>query len=271
MSEATIEKMVQDCATSVKPVVEEIEAVLKTASVKGADESSVNINGKTHWLHALNNDSLVHYRISDKRGDIATDITGTIVHDHFVSYFSKLEGVEHAMCNAHHLRELKAVFEIDKESWGRDMARLLRFGNYCARYKQNMDQTWIAKFTALYHKIILKGLDFHAGLFPPSKPKCGRPKRRPGHNLLLRLQNRAGDTLRFLGNPEVPFTNNQSEQSLRMIKGKQKTSGCFRTTEGANNFVAVRSYTATAQRQGNNTFTSLVFAAQRTPINFSQA
>ncbi len=269
MSEATIVKMVQECAATTDPIVTKIESLLKVAPVKGADESSVNINGKTNWLHTLCNDQLVHYRISERRGDIASDLTGVVTHDHFVSYYARLENVEHAVCNAHHLRELKAAFEIDKEPWARDMARLLRFGNYCARHKQDISPEWIAKFTKLYHKIILIGLDFHTALTPLSKPSRGRLKRRPGHNLLLRLQTRADDVLRFLSNPDVPFTNNQSERCLRMIKVKQKISGCFRTTKGAEDFVTVRSYTATAQKQGFNVFGVLVAVTKKNPINLA--
>ena len=100
------------------------------------------------------------------------------------------------------------------------------------------------------------------------KPKRGRVKRRPGHNLVLRLQKYDEDVLRFLSNPEVPFTNNQAEQSLRMIKVKQKISGCFRTIEGANKFLTVRSYTATTQKQGIKTLEALTHVFQGTPYSF---
>jgi hypothetical protein len=76
-------------------------------------------------LHTLCNNNLVYYRTSEKRGDVPTDLQGVVVHDHFQSYFSKMKGVAHAMCNAHHLRELKAISEIDKEPWAKHLSRLL--------------------------------------------------------------------------------------------------------------------------------------------------
>ena len=69
---------------------------------------------------------------------------------------------------------------------------------------------------------------------------------------------------------EVPFTNNLSEQSLRMVKVKQKVSGGFRTFDGAKDFLAVRSYTASAQKNGVNVFDALSKAFQGNPFNFTQ-
>lgn len=71
------------------------------------------------------------------------------------------------------------------------------------------------------------------------KPR-GQKCRRTGHNLLLRLQSRKEDVLRFLADLSVPFTNNRAEQDLRMMKVRQKISGCFRTTAGAEDFAAMK-------------------------------
>ena len=196
------------------------------------------------------------------------DLAGTVVHDHFVSYYTKLDEAIHALCNAHHLRELKAVDEIDKEPWAKNMIRLLRLGcHFVTEKRQDINDKWLKRFEALYHKIIRDGLDYHENLDPLKKPSRGKTKRRPGHNLLLRLCNRADDVLRFLYNPEVPFTNNLSEQSLRMIKVKQKISGCFRTIGGVKRFLTIRSYTATAKKQGLNIINSLICTFSGPPID----
>ena len=268
MSAATITSFERTCYANVNQVVEEIEARLKITHFKGADESGVRINGKTRWLHTLCNNELVHYRASDKRGDVPTDVKGIVIHDHFASYYSKMndDNLLHALCNAHHLRELKAVIEIDKEPWARRMYSLLLIGCNAKRNFQNISVEWLAKFKRLYNLIISKGLAYHEKLGVFGKPKRGRVKRRHGHNLLLRLEKRSEDTLRFLHDSDVHFTNNISERALRMIKVKQKISGCFRTSDGAKNFLTIRSYTATAQRQGYRILDVLIAAFQNTPF-----
>ena len=83
----------------------------------------------------------------------------------------------------------------------------------------------------------------------------------------MRLKNKADYILRFLTDSEVPFTNNLAECSIRMVKVKQKVSGCFRTFEGASNFLTVRSFTATAQKQGIKPLDALASIFQATPIS----
>ena len=164
----------------------------------------------------------VYYRVAQKRGDLLAGLCGTVVHDHWKSYFT-LEGVQHALCNAHHLRELKALEEIEKEAWAFRMSRLLKRLLKCHKAPP------FERVMTLYDRIIADGLEFHA-----SQQKLSGRKRRIGHNLLLRLQKFKNAVLRFLFTPGVPFTNNQAEQDIRMIKVKQKISGCFSTLYGAN-------------------------------------
>src|SRR3954447_5370865 len=85
----------------------------------------------------------------------------------------------------------------------------------------------------------------------------GRPQRRTGHNLLLRLTTRKDDVLRFLTDPAVPFTNNEAESDGRMMKVRQKISGGFRSEQGARDFAIIRSLIATAKKQGWNIIQAL--------------
>ena len=115
-----------------------------------------------------------------------------------------------------------------------------------------------------YDAILKEGIAFHESL--PSlvratakgqRKRRGRPRRRTGHNLLLRLSTRKEDVLRFLTDPDVPFTNNQAEQDGRMMKVKQKISGGFRSEDGANTFVVNRTVISTAKKQGWNILKAL--------------
>jgi transposase len=176
------------------------------------------------------------------------------VHDHWHPYYT-LKGVLHALCNAHHLRELKALVEIEKEDWARRMQRLLRRACHAVNLARALDLPLRPELIALiercYDAIVADGLAFHAG--QPALAKAwprGRPPRRVGHNLLLRLSTRKPDVLRFLTDPRVPFTNNLAERDGRMMKLRQKISGGFRSEQGAADFAVIRSLISTTRKQG---------------------
>ena len=123
-----------------------------------------------------------------------------------------------------------------------------------------------------YDAILAEGLGFHEAQVPlaPAAMKGGgkwrgRAPRRTGHNLLLRLATRKQDTLRFLHDPTVPFTNNQAERDGRMMKLRQKISGGFRSPEGAMDFALIRSFFSTAKKQGWN----IIDALTRDPSNLA--
>ena len=127
----------------------------------------------------------------------------------------------------------------------------------------------IDQISELYNQIVSAGLDFHQRLEPLESPGCrGKKKKRPGHNLLVRLRDFKQETLRFLTDPLVPFTNNQAEQDLRMMKVKQKVSGCFRTMTGAEEFCIIRSFVSSRRKQGLSIFQGLVRAAQGPVFSF---
>ena len=172
-----------------------------------------------------------------------------------------MPGVLHALCNAHHSRELKALMEIEKEAWAFSMYRFLRQSchavNIAKRKETALNPRFNAWLAARYDRIVAQGLAFHEAQPPPARPNGsygkkprGQKRRRTGHNLLLRLQSRKDDVLRFLTDPETPFTNNQAERDLRMMKVRQKISGSFRTTAGAEDFAVLRTVLSTAAKQG---------------------
>ena len=261
---ATIATMSRACAERLHGFVETVRDLVAGAPVKHMDETGFRIGGRTQWLHIFSTALLTFYRVASKRGSLLSGVTGIVVHDHWKPYYT-MKGVLHALCNAHHLRELKALVEIEKEEWARKMQRLLRRACHAVNLAKEpgvrLKPPLIELFHRSYDRILKEGFAFHEAQ-PPlvgagERKRRGRQRRRVGHNLLLRLRTRREDVLRFLIEADVPFTNNQAERDGRMMKVKQKISGGFRSEEGANIFVTIRSVISTAKKQGWNVLETL--------------
>ncbi len=255
-------------AEDLAPVVAQIAAWIAGAAVRHLDETGFRIGGRTRWLHTVSTVALTQYRVSEKRGAMpATLRGGVIVHDHFKPYFT-LPGVEHALCNAHHLRELKALIDIEKEPWARRMSRLLvraarRVERAIAQGRTALAAGPARHILSVYDAIVRRGLAFHEAQPPLARrPGArGRTPKRVGHNLLERLRVYKTEVLRFVSDFAVPFTNNQAEQDIRMMKVKMKISGGFRTWAGAETFAILRSVLSTARKQGLDILHTLTIPA----------
>jgi transposase len=263
ISVASVAAMVRRKAAELTGFADAVGTAAKNATVKHADETGIRVGAALHWLQALATTLLTFYTATLKRGEITVCTAGVVVHDHFKSYFG-LEGILHALCNQHHLRELKALIEIEKEPWAKDMARLLRMACHAANLARRREvavRPWfLSVFIVRYRHIVADALAFHEAQTPldlPGRKKRGRLKRRPGHNLAIRLRDYEDAALRFLHDPTVPFTNNIGELAMRMAKLKMKVSGCFRTMAGANDFSILRGSIDTARKQGWSVFDTL--------------
>jgi transposase len=242
-----------------------IGGLVARAPVRCLDETGFRIGGKTQWLHTASTDALTSYRMSDKRGALPKGLKGgVIVHDHFKPYYT-MPHVAHALCNAHHLRELKALIEFEKEQWAGQMRDLLLEANKAVRGavaqgERALPTLILRGAIKRYNAIVRRGLAFHRKQKPLARQPGARGAvpHRPGYNLLMRLHKFKGDVLRFLYDFAVPFTNNQAEQDLRMMKVKMKISGGFRTMAGAQTFACLRSVISTARKQGWNILQTLI-------------
>jgi transposase len=251
---ATIARMSRSCARRLQGFVDAVRARVADAPVKHMDETGFRIGGKTQWLHIVATDLVTFYRVCARRGSLLDHVSGTVVHDHWKPYYT-MPGVLHALCNAHHLRELKALIEIEKEDWARKMQILLRRAGHATNLARArgvaLTARLIARIQRRYDAIVAEGIAFHQAQPALRRgQRRGCKPRRIGHNLLLRLDRRRQDVLRFLSDPDVPFTNNQAERDARMMKLRQKISGGFRSQAGAEDFAVIRAAISTAKKQG---------------------
>jgi len=252
ISTASIASFTEKAYQRLKAFEMSVLAHAKEAPVKHLDETGFRVSGKTQWMHALSTQHVTYYHVSPKRKSLIDGVTGIAVHDHWRPYY-QMPDVSHALCNQHHLRELKAVAENDKEAWAARMSKLLKLMLRCRHRYDNkaIPYNQLKRLERLYDEIIHQALIWHESQPPRKLQKIirGRPKLRHGHNLLLRLKHHREEVLRFLHNPKVPFTNNEAERDLRMVKCKQKVSGGFRTSMGAEYFARIRGFISTARKQ----------------------
>lgn len=226
---------------------------LALSKLINADETGINVNKKRIWLHCASNELWTYFYPHEKRGTEAMNqigilphFNGVLCHDHWKPYY-KYE-CAHALCNAHHIRELIWAEEEDNQQWAKLMRELLEEINEKTQDAGGaLDKTTADNYRQRYREILKNG-----------EPECPPPKRKKGQkgrlkksksrNLLERLQKYENDALRFMENDFVPFTNNLGENDLRMTKVQQKISGCFRAMEGAYIFCLVRSYISTCRK-----------------------
>jgi len=273
-AKGTLQTAVETCAEGLVGVEEQIKDALRQADVLHNDETGVRVHGQLAWVPVTSTPRLTHYAAHPKRGsDAMTDsgilpaFAGVSVHDGLRAY--RQYGCAHALCNAHHLRELTAIEEHDKQPWATHMKELLgeikaQVDTARAQGATRLDAAVGAAFVARYQTIIAAG--YAANPLPPEPDtgpkKRGRRKQTKARNLLDRLHADQAEVLTFMTDWRVPFDNNQAERDLRMIKVQQKVSGCFRSPSGPVAFCRLRGYLSTLKKQGEAVLPALqrVFA-----------
>ncbi len=258
----TVQAAVERCAAGLVEVEGSIKEALRTAQVAHFDESGCYVGGKRFWVHVACTQWLTHYAWHPKRGKEATDAIGILPqfrgcadHDGWVPYWQYVQ-CRHALCNAHHLRELTYLVE-QQQPWAEAMITLLltikaEVDAARAAGAASLDTVTKQGFTARYVQIVGEGLALEPSAAKPRPAgQRGRRKQSKAKNLLDRLQQHQDAVLAFMHDFRVPFDNNLAERDLRMLKVQQKVSGCFRSDEGATAFCRIRSYLSTLRKQGH--------------------
>jgi len=259
-SEGVLQSALQQCAQTLEPVARKIKEAVIAAETAHFDETGLRTAGSLHWMHVASNRNLTHYERHEKRGQAAMDAIGILpaflgraVHDGLASYFAY--ACRHQLCNAHHLRELIFQIEQDQQGWAQDMATLLldikaQVDTACQLGLTALNPLQKAGFESRYSHIVIAGYASNPEAI--RQGKRGRAAQSKGRNLVKRLDQNRDAVLGFMNDFDAPFDNNLAERDLRMIKVRQKVSGAFRTTEGADIFARIRSYISTMRKQGHN-------------------
>jgi transposase len=277
VSPATVLHWGDQAQAVVASSVDNIALLVQQARTVHADESGLRVAAKTQWLHTAVTPELTWYGVHAKRGmeaieyhNVLTHFNGVLVHDCFAPYW-KLN-CEHALCNAHLLRELTFAHESAGQVWAKTAMDVLlecnRAVNESAQNQTELPSPTVKALTARYESALAQGFEQNPEQVKPAGKK-GRAKQSKTYNLLRRLKDRQKEVLLFMHKPHVPFTNNLAERAIRMPKVKQKISGCFRTDAGAQAFCTIRSYLDTARKQGFQMLKALRSAFIGKPVEFA--
>jgi transposase len=279
VSEGTIVEACNETAQEVEPIYQLTKTELTNTTDTGHfDETGSRIEGKLWWMHVVCTAFLTYYAPHQKRGSEALDAIGIFpvfkgkaMHDGYRSYF-QYEAIFNALCNAHHLRDLIFVRDQYQQTWADEMIKLLLEIKAAVEAsppeRQSLLPDQLTDFETRYDAILEASLQTCPVLeaAEPLPKKRGRPKQHPVKNLLDHLKLRKTETLAFMYDFKVPFDNNQAERDLRMVKLKQKISGCFRSEGGAQVFCRIRSYISTARKNEQRVLDVLQMALTGSPF-----
>jgi transposase len=273
ISPASVHAAIAEAHAVVAPIVKELGESMLQAPVVHFDETGMRVGKKLHWMHSASTGDTVVYQVHARRGreallafNLLPRFDGVAVHDGWPAYDSF--NVTHALCNAHHLRELEFVVDSTGQLWAKDMIGLLVQMNDAVNASAGgvLSSEVAGAYRRKYRRLIAQG---HAAnpetlTDPTRKDKRGGIGQTFAYNLIRRLDKRAHDVLRFMTDALVPFTNNLAERDIRMPKLKQKVSGCYRTFAGAQAYCSIRSYLGTLQKRSIDLMQALhiVFASR---------
>jgi transposase len=271
VSEATVATMTRRAANGLTGFLDTVTDRLAHAEVVGFDETGLRVAGGLAWVHCARTDRYTLITCHPKRGrdgiaaaGVLPRLRGIAVHDAWAPYDTYLDAA-HQLCCAHAVRELRAAAEAapTRNGWhwatqGEDaLTAIQKLVTDAATAAHPVD------FEALgiqIHAFRCAALIGAAQTRGRSTPIMGKH-----HALARRLVTRHDDYLRFAHDTRVPADNNGAERDIRMIKLRQKVSGCLRTLTGAQQFCAIRSYLSTAAKHGRHFFDTLVRLAEGQP------
>lgn len=256
VSTGALAKMGQEGGGALGIFLDVVRDLLRDAPAVHFDETGGRVEGRLHWVHVACSTLYTLLECHQRRGTAAMDemgviakMTGIAIHDGWKPYRSY--DVVHALCKAHHLRELEGIGVVWDQGWANELADLLieardAVEDAKANGMDRLDSSVLHSIRVRYGTLVKRG--WAANPAPEVGKRSGYNKK--AANLLVRLDTQRQDVLRFATDFDVSFTNNQGERDIRMVKLQQKISGSWRSLDGSRNYCAIRSYISTMKKHG---------------------
>jgi transposase len=282
VSEAAVQAWVELAAERLAPSVAQIADWLSASRLQHGDETGIRIAGKGSWLHVNCTRFLTHLAWHARRGRQALEaigiwprFPGRAMRDRWASYDHY--PCAHSLCGAHLVRDCVYVAEQEGQQWAAEMADLLlsmakAAGEWRKRGARGVPAQERDSWVAHYFELLASGYAAQPAPSAQDVPKGrGRRKQSAAKNLLDAFLHRADQVLAFLDDLSIPFTNNQAERDLRMVKVQQKIAGTFRSEDGATAFCRIRSYLSTMRKQGQGMLLALAAVFEGHPLPLAWA
>jgi transposase len=272
VSDATVARLTARAAEGLDGFLTEVGERIAAAEVAGFDETGLRVAGRLAWVHCARTDRYTLITCHPKRGREGINAAGVLVrfrgvalHDAWAPYDTYLDA-DHQLCCAHARRELAAVADLAGSDL--DWCWATQAGDALVAMQKLVAEAIAASADAVDPDALDRQIQLYrsAAQIGLTQTAARTDKMMRKHNALARrLLDRQDDYLRFTHDWRVPADNNGSERDIRMIKLRQKVSGCQRTLTGAQHFCAIRSYLSTAAKHGRSFFDTLVMLTEGRP------
>lgn len=272
LSKTTPYNFAKELSVKLSPVMDNIKEKLMNSKYVNADESPINIDGETYYLHNISNENYTFQEVQKTRGidavekiALLTCYLGIIISDHFLMYYNY--GIDNGECNAHILRYLKGVTENTKHPWAEQFRKFLLKAkeerqNLIDKGGKEFSKQQLNNYISEYRKILSEGK--RQWLEDHNDYVASQDERR----LLARLTEYEHNHLLFAKDFDIPFTNNMAERDIRPYKVKQKV-GIFRNVIGADTYAINKSCISTYSKNNIDVFEAIKSAFKNNPVKIN--
>jgi transposase len=251
LSEGGIDHILQRAAKRLAPAAEALRQAIQQSPVVQSDETSVRVQGQTHWEWVFRNSTTVYQTIDRHRsGAVIERVFATATPDVWVSdcYSAQLSArsQQHQLCLAHLLRELEGIRQAaPRVHWSAAMQDLLRQAIHLANRRTTLSARGFQRRRTQIERACTTLL------------RC-RVRAPDAKKMQHRLRKHRDKLFVFLYRTDVPYDNNASERALRPSVVHRKVINGFRSVWGANAYACYASVVNTAKACGENVFQTLL-------------
>ena len=269
ISNGSIVNFIKELDKKSKPLIKEIEQKILNTTLMHTDATTSRSNNTNACVRTYSTNKYTLLKATKGKGKkyieqthILNEYTGDLCHDHETVMYNY--GKKHGECNVHISRYLKGNYQNTLNSWSKDMRSFLcSLNNYKKELQKRgieyIDDEHKKKYSMHYDEILELG-------YRQNKKVKSKYYRYEEKKLLNRLKKYKENHLMFIYDFKISYDNNMAERDLRHVKSKQKISGCFRSKEGQQNYLDIKSIILSLKKQCQDTYSAIKKIYMNIPV-----